>query len=195
MEKKKLLLVAVSVGVVLLIIIGIPLLLISPRQVTAPTVHPVRDITHIDPFARPVQPHTQPVQPAQHIQREDFEQRLAPVPEPARETPVPAPPPVAREEGPRVVTTITIPAPRTAAVPDAPAAPATARPAPARPAPAAQARPAQPQPARPAAAARPVAPAVPTRNNFWVQTGAFSSKARAETVKESLEAKGIASII
>ena len=213
MEKKKLLLVAVSVGVVLLIIIGIPLLLISPRQVTAPTVHPVRDITHVDPFARPVQPvqpqaqviqptqpYIQPTQPLQYAQREGFGQRPEAILEPAREVAVPAAPPVTRDETPRVVTTITIPAPRTAAVPDAPAAPA--RPAPARPAPApaAQARPA-PQPARPAATVtRPAAPApaavpTPTRNNFWVQTGAFSSKARAETVKESLEAKGIASII
>ena len=200
MEKKKLLLVAVSVGVVLLIIIGIPLLLISPRQVTTPTVHPVRDITHVDPFARPVQP-VQPVQPhvqpPHHVQREDFGQRPELVQEPAREVFVPAPPPVVQEEVPRVVTTITIPAPRTAAVPDAPAAPAVrpaARPAPARPAPALAAQ-VQPQPARPAAAARPAAPAAQARNNFWVQTGAFSSKARAETVKESLEAKGIASII
>jgi len=87
--------------------------------------------------------------------------------------------------------------PHTAAVPDAP--PVAARPAPPRqaPAPVAQARP-TPPPARPQAtpapAARP-APAPATRNNFWIQAGAFSSKVRAELVKESLEAKGIASII
>jgi DedD protein len=44
-------------------------------------------------------------------------------------------------------------------------------------------------------AALPVAEAPRTYNNFWVQTGAFSTKTRAESAVESLEAKGIASII
>ncbi|MCL2600644.1 MAG: SPOR domain-containing protein [Treponema sp.] len=185
MEKKKLLLVAVSVGVVLLIIIGIPLLLVSPRQATTPSWQTTPQVTAtIDPFAR-----TEPPAPAV-----DFGQvRPEPVPEPAMEAPVVvAPPaPIPQEDSPRVVTTITIPAPRTVAVPDAPTTPARQaqpRQAPTPPAPAAQ-----PARQQPPAAARPAVQA--GRNNFWIQAGAFSSKARAETVKESLEAKGIASII
>jgi DedD protein len=40
----------------------------------------------------------------------------------------------------------------------------------------------QPEPAR-------------TQTNYWVQTGAFSTKIRAEGAKESLQTKGITSII
>jgi DedD protein len=43
-------------------------------------------------------------------------------------------------------------------------------------------------------AAKP-APAVKTYNNYWVQAGSFSAKARAEDVKETLATKGITSII
>jgi len=209
MEKKKLLLVAVSVGVVLLIIIGIPLLMISPRQAAGPAWHTAPQATaNMDMFLRP-EP-VQPIQPIPPVQREDAAQMPEAVPEPQLEIPVPiavpVPPPAptqvqapAQAEAPRVVTTITIPAPRTVAVPDAPRAPPqqAARPAPARPAPAPAPQVQPPRQPAPAAAARPApTPAAqPVRNNFWVQTGAFSSKVRAEIVKESLEAKGIASII
>ena len=200
MEKKKLLLVAVSVGVVLLLLIGIPLMIISPRQAAAPTWQTVPQANFgVD---RPVPPadQWQTFVPLPEPDREEpalIVQPPAPVPEPVP-VPVPVRPPVTQGDTPRV-TTITVPAPRAAAVPDAPAVavrpPAQARPA---PTPVAQARPAQPPAARPpAVAARPAPPAAAqaTRNNFWVQTGAFSSKVRAEIVKESLESKGIASII
>jgi len=200
MEKKKLLLVAVSVGVVLLILIGIPFMIINPRQPAAPTWQTVPQANMgTDPFAWPMQtedfgrPVPQPVPEAPGIV--DNVQPPAPAP---TQVHVPARPVATQEETPRV-TTITVPPPRAAAVPDAPAIAAPARPAPARPAPApaAQPRPAQAQRAPAQAAPRPVAPAAApaTRNNFWVQTGAFSSKVRAESVKESLESKGIASII
>jgi DedD protein len=64
-----------------------------------------------------------------------------------------------------------------------------------------QAKPAaepSPVPAKPASAKASVAmPAVQakTYDNYWVQTGSFIAKARAEGVKETLAAKGIASII
>jgi DedD protein len=97
------------------------------------------------------------------------------------------------------VVTIDVPPPSAAAVPDAPApaAPRAAAPAKQRTAaPAASAKPAaRPAPAaKPAASARPAAPAK-TRSDYWVQTGAFTAKVRAEGVKETLASKGITSII
>ena len=181
MEKKKLLLVAVSVGVVLLIIIGIPLAILGSRQDAASS----RQGEYLA-VARPVYP--APIDPLA-ITARGGETIPAPPPNAISEA---APAPVAEqaEESPGV-TTITVPAPRTVAVPDAPVR-AAPRPA-ARPV---VAKPAEPpkEPARTVAAARP-AQAARTYNNYWVQTGAFSTKIRAEGVKESLESKGITSII
>ena len=98
---------------------------------------------------------------------------------------------------------INIPRPSTAAVPDVPfenqsaaqARPAARQPASA-PAPAAAAKPAAT--AKPAAAASTPAPAKPAQkvyNDYWVQTGAFSAKTNAEGVKSTLASKGITSII
>jgi DedD protein len=203
MEKKKLLLVAVSVGVVLLIIIGIPLMMIAPRQNQAGSMQTAalsnnaeRDWgvaieanraqeTHLEPAALESPSFVQP--------NEIYSQREAPQ-----------------------VTTITVPVPQTAAVPSATATqaqrPAAVNLAPsntqaARPAPAAQARPAaaatpretaKPAAAQPAAARPAPAPAsAPARtyDTYWVQTGAFSTKVRAEGAKDFLSSKGIASII
>jgi DedD protein len=93
---------------------------------------------------------------------------------------------------------INVPKPSTAAVPDTPVESAgrsaprqtTARPA---------AAPARSAPVKPAAAAKPAVTAKPavvkTYNDYWVQTGAFTAKVRAEGVKETLSSKGITSII
>ena len=178
MEKKKLLLVAVSVGVVLLIVISIPLLLISPGRTTSLAA------------AAPVDFYPSP---ELYVQPEIARPVFTPLAENAfaqpEETPV---------ENPNV-TTITIPAPHTAAVPDVQVTPAprnvAARPAPAKPAPA------TPAPEKPAAAIKPAAKPAPaaetskSNNNYWVQTGAFSTQVRAEGAKESLASKGITSII
>ena len=179
MEKKKLLLVAVSVGVVLLILIGIPLLILSPRQSPAPSwqaaapvvpapVQPVIEAPVLTQAGEAEQPNTG------NDQVSGILQEPAEVPQ---------------------VTTITVPAPHTVAVPDTPVRPAarpeTVRPAPAKPAvTAAPKETSRPQAARPAQtdSSRPF-------SNYWVQTGAFSTKVRAEGAKESLEAKGITSII
>ncbi|MCL1836222.1 MAG: SPOR domain-containing protein [Treponema sp.] len=179
MEKKKLLLVAVSVGVVLLILIGIPLLLLTPKHSAEPLSEPL------------VWEPPAPVVPA------PFEEPAAEVSEN-----VPEPQPLGGGEQiseaiPQkpveipVKTTITVPTPRTVAVPDAPVRPAP-RPsvAPAQPRPAAQA----PKETKPQTPARPVQTAS-AYDNYWVQTGAFSTKIRAEGAKDSLEAKGITSII
>jgi DedD protein len=200
MEKKKLLLVAVSVGVVLIIIIAIPLFFISSKQ----------DASSSSLALRTGEPAVvyEPYQPAEIIPQPPMEiepQESAYTPAYIIEDPVYTPAVVKPTETPRV-NTITVPAPQTAAVPrasDIPSTTAAARPV---------QRPAQTQPAevKPAetviAAPKPAAPAAPaprpavietgrTRSDYWIQTGAFSSKISAEREKESLQRKGITSII
>jgi cell division protein FtsN len=85
-----------------------------------------------------------------------------------------------------------------------PAAVAAAKPAAAKPAPAAAAKPAPAKPAVAPAAKTAPAPgtvsaaksaAFKAQQDYWVQTGAFSAKIRAEGAKETLADKGITSII
>jgi len=182
MEKKKLLIVAVSVGIVLLIIIAIPLLMIAtaPKQNNIFSANTAQDwVTAVEPSVR--SPEAAPEPPA-------------PAVAPPVESVLPQP-----EEPPQL--TLTVPVPQTAAVPDTPT-PVTQprKPAPARQTPVAQAAPAKQPAAKPAPkeAAKPAAkPAAEqkTYNNYWVQTGAFSTKIRAEGAKDSLASKGITSII
>jgi DedD protein len=93
---------------------------------------------------------------------------------------------------------ITVPKPSTAAVPDTPVESA-GRSAPRQTAVRPAAAPARSAPEKPAVkptvkpAAKPAA--VKTYNDYWVQTGAFTAKVRAEGVKETLSSKGITSII
>jgi DedD protein len=195
-EQRKLLLVAVSVGVFLLVTITAAIVIMTPKAnmeenafaspYPAGKLQPVTEIT-------PVQP-ASPTAPAQVTQ----------------ETTV-----TAEAESAAVVAvdvnsgdqlTINIPKPTTAAVPDTPEAiPApVSRPvaavAPAKPA--AEAKPAAAKsaaPAKPAASTttKTSAPAKSSSktNDFWVQTGAFSAQVRAEDAKELLASKGITSII
>ena len=178
MEKKKLLLVAVSVGVVMLIIIAIPLFIISPKRgqpVYSRAPVPVEIIP--EPFVT-----AEPIEPAV-IAETVIPEATEPV-----QTEVPS------------VTTITIPVPHTAAVPAAPTV-AAVKPAAPKPAPARQ--PAAEKPTAPESApkvtAKPAAPkpaAEPkARTDFWIQTGAFSTNERAEGAKELLKTQGITSII
>ena len=84
------------------------------------------------------------------------------------------------------------PAPAAQAAPTTPAAPASAAPA-AQPSPAATSTVA----ASPAPASTPasVTPSQRVQDDFWVQTGSFSTIARAELVKENLSTRGITSLI
>jgi len=185
MEKKKLLIVAVSVGVVLLFIIGIPLLMIAPRQSIASAPSVEQDwVTAVEPIQRP-QPPVEPV--AEPQARADI---VSPA-ENAFSQPVDAP-----------QLTLTVPIPETAAVPSTSltqaSSPVTVKSAPAKSVTAAQSTPASQPSAKPAPVAsketaKPAA--TKTHNNYWVQTGAFSTKIRAEGAKESLASKGITSII
>ena len=94
-------------------------------------------------------------------------------------------------------TLISVPKPSAAAVPDvAPAGRAVSAPA-ARTASAAPQAASNPAPKPAAQANNQTKSAAQTKahNDFWVQTGAFSTLARAEGVKETLSSKGITSII
>jgi DedD protein len=183
MEKKKLLIVAVSVGVVLLIIIAIPLLMIAPRQNLASTALVERDwVSNVEPGIERSLLSSRTV-----IDTPDYTSAIH-SDEPISPQPVEAP-----------QFTLTVPVPQTAAVPDTPPTrtqkpsavtltPSSAKPAPAKPV-------ASVKSVAPAPAAKPAADSSKTRNNYWVQTGAFSTKVRAEGAKESLASKGIISII
>ena len=180
MEKKKLLIVAVSVGVVLLIIIAIPLMMVTSGQNNAFPA-PAQDwVTVVEPAVRLPEPVAEPAPVAAPVQ---------PAPAQPVESALPKP-----EEPAQL--TLTVPVPATAAaVPDTPVTPRkpsavkTAKPA------VAQAAPAKPAPKEAAKPAAKPATDQKTYNNYWVQTGAFSTKIRAEGAKDSLASKGIASII
>jgi DedD protein len=221
MEKKKLLLVAISVGVFLVIVIGASLLVFSPGSAVAPEAAAAR---------RPIAPGSPGLSPAAPVQDQPVP---ADPPGLAQNPDTPAPPasvtavtvtgPGADENlrqfgGPqntententekRVV--ITVPRPSTAAVNDSPppkqtrsvaepaakAAPrAAAVAATAQPKTAAKPKPAAAQP-KPAARKPAAAPQPKAYDAFWVQTGSFSVRNRADTVRETLASKGIASII
>jgi len=213
MDKKKLLLVAISVGVVLLIIIGIPLILIAPRQSASPsysTMAPERsqnwslaidpDMVSVDthnlqlpqavaetqPYINTVQEFT-PVQPAdtRHVTTITVQPpETAAVPKTTTVTPARKSSPVRATQSPQTPQTVPA-APVQQAVPVA-AAPAQSRLTPA-------------ETAKPAAARAPTAKSAVespvTHSTYWVQTGAFSTHVRAEGAKESLASKGITSII
>jgi DedD protein len=210
MEKKKLLLVAVSVGVFLVIVVSAAILIFTPKAVeTGVALSSARPIPVGAPENLPAVERTQPatVDAADMVRNADGIQGIQPPPqaaafqenhfyingENAGEL-------TAAEIGAGALggpqTVITVPKPSTAAVPDTPVESAgrsaprqTAAPA-ARPAPA---RTSAPAAARPAA--RPATAEPRTYNDYWVQTGAFTAKVRAEGVKETLASKGITSII
>jgi DedD protein len=180
MEKKKLLLVAVSVGVVLLTILIIPLLIISPRK----------------DFGSSLPEQTAVIEPPNLTQGWEIEREI----EPANARPdeianIPANPP--RTAEPSNVTTISIPAPRTAAVPDVVVIPDRRT---AKTKPVAEAPKEVKQAAAKPAVAKPAVEKSKTvktfdSSNFWIQTGAFTTIKYAEGAKDYLAARGITSII
>jgi DedD protein len=220
MEKKKLLLVAVSVGVFLVIVVSAAILIFTPKAPGSGTVisaaRPIPvgvpgTLPPQDPGAFQPQPAgAEQIQPAT-VDAADMVRNaegLQGIQSPPQATAVQENHFYINGENPsdsftvektdgnaaaRVV--INVPKPSAAAVPDTPVEP-PARSAPRQAAPAS--RPAA-APARPAAAAkpapRPAAPPAKTSSDYWVQTGAFTAKVRAEGVKETLSAKGITSII
>jgi DedD protein len=193
MEKKKLLLVAISVGVFLVIVIGASILVFSPRTPSPAAARPAKPIP-VGKADEPVEndvPAT--VNAVELVKNFEDIQGLQALPEDKPQDNVFY---IYGENPGEVVTVdrssggagnrlvVDVPRPRTVAVPDAPRA---VKPA---PAPAARQAPA----AAPAAKAASPAPSR-VQSNYWVQTGSFSTIARAEAVKDTLSAKGITSLV
>ncbi|MDR0876890.1 MAG: SPOR domain-containing protein [Treponema sp.] len=221
MEKKKILLVAVSVGVFLVIIISASILIFTPKTGGA-AVASARPIP-AGGVTVPIQPGFVPelkgpasVDAADMVRNAADIQGIQTPPQATAiqetnfyingEKPLESYEITKTDGGAAARVVINVPKPSTAAVPDvqteAPARPAQAAPAAvaARPArtQSAAAKPAETAAPAPAKTAVPAAkPAVQTKtyNDYWVQTGAFSAKVRAEAMKNTLSSKGITSII
>jgi DedD protein len=176
MEKKKLLLVAVSVGVFLVIVVSAAILVFRP------SASPTPEITY---RSLDVPANRSASTDASDLIRNDAYMGLQ---DPASASPIqeneikPGAEPVVSANDSKTV--INVPKPSTAAVPDIPPRSAARPAAQSRSAPAVQ----------PAA---PAAPAVPKQQyrDFWVQAGSFSTRERADGVKHTLDGKGIAAII
>jgi DedD protein len=217
MERKKLLLVAVSVGVFLVILISASILIFTPKTTTETRTafsssRPIAAGAGAVTLPERTQPAT--VDASDLVKNTDSVRGIqAPPPADTGQESVffvdgersGAAPAVEKNDG-DVSITINVPQP---AAPAAPRAPVTAAPAPPKPAanpvaaakPAVAAKPAakpavsaaKPAATKPAAAASPTQ--TKTRSDYWVQTGAFSTQIRAEGAKETLAEKGISSII
>jgi DedD protein len=213
MEKKKLLLVAISVGLFLVIAIGAALLVFAPKNTATASASPVTTrqsginppsyqpvypgfVQGASPEASGQDPGQDPsgqdlgIDPVELVRRNEDVPGLRPLPEGS----------LRRDSEFRINgqgesgTMISVAKPSSAAVPEAPPTGKAVSPA---------ARPVAQRPAAsvaPAAAPREQAapkPAVQTKlhDDYWVQTGAFSTITNAETVKENLSSRGITSII
>ena len=190
MEKRKLLLVAISVGLFLVVSIVAAIMIFQPGKPSSGAVAngPAQG-TQVSTNSAPPPSYQLPPSGSSSLDAVDLVRNPGDVPGLR-----PAPDGMIRQnsdyyvtgDGTSSETVISVPKPSSAAVPDTPPAGkavAAPRPAPARPA------------AQPVAAAP--KPAVQTRvyNDYWVQTGAFSTVATAEGVKSTLSSKGITSII
>jgi len=232
MEKKKILLVAISVGVFFALTIGAALLVFAPKDSSAAPMAAAKSIEAIDTGITVPSP-SSPSASGSSVSQDSTPQPslLDPV-ELVNATPGlrQAPEGTSRQgedfyingnnvgTGRSAETVISVPKPSTAAVPDAPpagkAAPATSAENVATTTTTVKAAPATPAQTAPkpasatvtAAVTTPAATAVQTQakpaatqakvyNDYWVQTGAFSTMARAEVVKNTLSSKGITSII
>jgi DedD protein len=205
MEKKKLLLVAVSVGVFLVILISASILIFTPKTAGTGTA-----FSSSRPIAAGTGGSMLPERPPATVDAADLVKNTDSI----RSIQTPPQANASQEttfyingEKPSVAytveksdadasarVTVNIPRPVNAEAPDPPEA--ASRPASVPAAPVAAARPAAPSmTAKPAA--KPAVRAAPgkTHSDYWVQTGAFSTQVRAEGAKETLAAKGITSII
>jgi DedD protein len=224
MEKKKLLLVAISVGVFLVIVIGASILVFSPRSPSpAAAASGSARTTRPIPAGNPqgtVSPDSRvSVNPTELAKKATEPQKSETSPDEDRDRTnvfyiygeVPSEVvTVDRGTGNRL--TVDVPRPATAAVPDeaprarpapakAPQAPAAAPPAHTSPATkvatpkAVTPKAAAPKTAAPQKAAPKASSPAKSPDNYWVQTGSFSTLARAEAVKDTLSDKGITSLI
>jgi DedD protein len=212
-EVKKLLLVAVSVGIFLVIIIGAAILILTPK---------VQQDNTAFSSSRPVSAgRTQPgsADPSDYLKNPDKMMGIQPPPVTDVDV-LETNTTVENVPRDRDRLTVNVIKPTDTTVPNAsePSADTTNKPAvvaaPAKPVakpadsttvkpavkPETAAKPttvAKPAPAvKSAPAAKPATPqSAKTRNDYWVQTGAFTAIVRAEDAKETLASKGITSII
>ncbi|MDR2501403.1 MAG: SPOR domain-containing protein [Treponema sp.] len=244
MEKRKLLLVAVSVGVFLVIVIGAAILVFTPRSPapvqSARTVRPIPAGTagslnsgsaSSSGFGGPGPGNAQGTAPFEHIQTQPasvdpsemvrnsggYQGLQVPPSAPAAAIQennfyingdIPNQPVVVENgKGDTSTVVINVPRPITAAVPDAApsgrsSSPTAHRQAAQKPAPV----PAAAKPPAAVAAVKPPVQQAPAAkppaqtqgkpyDTYWVQTGSFSTKVRADSAKERLTAKGITAII
>jgi DedD protein len=187
MEKKKILLVAVSVGVFLVIVVSAAILVFSPppgvTTVSTPAPNAGQNWFSSGTVREPAKDN-----------KEDLDAKLSSLAQqcqelnlygdsglvPAAETP----------KDPAAPKVITVQPPSASGVPDVQIKPVTpAKPAAVKPAPA-------PKPAAAAAEKPKAKPAeAKTHRDFWVQVGSFTSRDRADGVKSTLDTKGLSAII
>ena len=211
MEKKKLLLIAISVGIFLVIAIGAALLVFAPRNtassqgtVTGSGENGEQPLVTAAPFTgAPLVPDSTsgpdsyqnaPVDAVDLVRSSGDVPGLKTAPEGSYRTGAEYYVNGSSQSGSYSETVISVPKPSTAAVPDTPPA-SRAVPAPA-PKPSPKPAPAATATVKPAASAsKATAAAAKVYDDYWVQTGAFSTAISAEGVKETLASKGITSII
>lgn len=188
MEKKKLLLVAVSVGVFLVLVAGAAILVFSPQKPGLAAGSQV-------PASPETSSRSATADPAEMLKSED----LLGLQEPGADSPIQEnkistsgePSEIAAKVAePKAV--ISVPRPQSAAVPETSSAKPAVKP---------QSQAAQsvkpPAAAKPAVSAAPANPASQkkTGKDYWVQAGAYSTRDRADNVKDGLADKGITAII
>ena len=200
MEQKKLLLVFVSVGVFLVIVLGAGLLVFKPRP--KPVAVAAKDVaTSVPATADPSEwvknpqavPGLQPAAPGAST-RGDVIIIYGERPEGNSATGRTA---AVSPDG-RLTVDVAVPQTQTQAAPTVPASPAqTYTEAPRSMDPKAAPVPKQQKPiaAKPATSEKKPAPPIKRGDEFWIQTGSFAAKARADAAKEKLSSKGIASLI
>jgi DedD protein len=188
MEKKKLLLVAVSVGVFLVIVVGAAILVFSAKEPGGIAESRYAPET-AGSYSRSATTDASSLLSAEELRGLQDPQAASPIQENiitlGTESPIP---------GTEDKTVISITRPQTAAVPDT----VSEQPAIKPQSQSAQqvSQPAQRVSAKPVVKpAASVAPSKKTYNDFWVQAGSFSTRDRADGVKKTLDDKGIAAII
>jgi DedD protein len=222
MEKKKLLLVAVSVGVFLVITISAAILIFTPKNtenavsMSGPGPVPPYSAGTSVPSGMAgagmqdtlTQPRTQPasVDAVDMVRNADDIRGIQTPPQAQAiqennfyingDKPEESYTIEKSGEGSSTRVVINVPKPSTAAVPDSPAGnrpPVRQSAAPSRPA--AGDIQAKARPAAKTAEKKPAPAPAKTYRDYWVQTGAFAAKARAEGARETLASRGISSII
>ena len=207
MEQKKLLLVVVSVGVFLVIVIGAGMIVFSPRARSEPPIASSQAVP--GPASAPAS-----ADPSEWVRNpQSVSGFQAPAPgsstrgdviiiygeRPATDSAAqPAAAPAVAADG-SVLVDIAVPKPTTALEP--PSASTGSIVGPSQPTAAISAKPAVVSaPAKkPADAPKPATAPAQTKpkaiDEFWVQTGSFAAKARADAAKQTLGAKGISSLV